>query len=92
MVRLNTNLLQPLPEVLYDSSTHVTIALLNVRSILPKLPDIGADKTLRSFSVLCFCETWLNASQPSPMLLDDQIDMRCDRVTRTKNKRTKVES
>ena len=61
--------------------SQVTIALLNVRSILAKLPDIRADNSLRSASILCFCETWLNASQPSPVLLDDQIDIRCDRVT-----------
>ena len=29
----------------------------------------------------CFCETWLNPSQPTPVLLDDQIDIRCDRMT-----------
>ena len=81
MVRLNTNLLQPVPEVACDSSSHITIALLNVRSILAKLPDIGADSSLRSASILCFCETWLNASQPSPVLLDNQIDIRCDRIT-----------
>ena len=52
------------------------IALLNVRSILSKLPDIKADNSLRSASILCFCETWLNASQPSPTLLHDQIDIR----------------
>ena len=52
-----------------------------MRSILAKLPDIRADNSLRSASVLCFCETWLNASQPSPVLLDDQIDIRCDRLT-----------
>ena len=40
-----------------------------------------ADNNLRSASILCFCETWLNAAQPSPLLLDDQIDIRCDRVT-----------
>ena len=41
---------------------------------------VRADNSLRSASVLCFCETWLNASQPSPVLLDDQIDIRltCD--------------
>ena len=43
MVRLNSNLLPPVPEVLCDPS-HVTFALLNVRSILAKLPDIRADK------------------------------------------------
>ena len=77
MVRLNTNLLHPLADVSCDTS-HVTIALLNVRSILAKLPDIRADNSLRCAS---FCETWLNASQPSPVLLDDEIDIRCDRVT-----------
>ena len=80
MLRLNSNLLQPLPEVLSDPY-HLTIALLNVRSIVAKLPDIHADKNLRSASTLCFCETWLNASQPTPVLLHDQIDIRCDRMT-----------
>ena len=38
MVRLNSNLLQPIPQVLYDSTSlsHLTIALLNVRSLLAK--------------------------------------------------------
>ena len=80
MLRLNSNLLQPLPEVLSDPY-HLTIALLNVRSIVAKLPDIHADKNLRSASTLCFCETWLNPSQPTPVLVDDQIDIRCDRMT-----------
>ena len=81
MFRLNSNLLQPVSQITCDPSSHVTIALLNVRSILAKLPDIRADHSLRSASILCFCETWLSASQPSPVLLDDQIDIRCDRVT-----------
>ena len=76
IVRLNTNLLHQLPDVSCDTS-HVTIALLNVRSILAKLLDIRAENNLRCASILCFCETWLNASQPSPVLLDDQIDIRC---------------
>ena len=60
---------------MYDSSH------LNIASIVAKLPDIRADNYLRCASVLCFCETWLNASQPSPVLLDDQTDIRCDRLT-----------
>ena len=52
-----------------------------MRSILAKLPHIRADNSLRSASVLCFCETWLNASQPHPVLLDDKFDIRCDRLT-----------
>ena len=39
-------------EVLYEP-TH---ALLNVRSIVAKLPDIRADKYLRCASILCSCE------------------------------------
>ena len=81
MFRQNSNLLQPVSQVTCDPSSHVTIALLNVRSVLAKLPDITADRSLRCASILCFCETWLNASQPSPVLLDDQIDISCDRVT-----------
>ena len=80
MFRLNSNRLPPLLEVPYQPS-HVTIALLNVRSIVAKLPDIRADKNLSCASILCFCETWLNASQPTPLLLCDQIDIRCDRMT-----------
>ena len=73
MVRLTSNLLQPMPEMSSDPS-HITIALLNLRCLIAKLPDITA-------GILCFCETWLNASQPSPVLLDDRIDIRCDTVT-----------
>ena len=80
MVRLNSNLLPPGPKASCDPC-HVTIALLNVRSIVAKLPDIRTDDNFKSANILCFCETWLNASQPSPVLLDDQIDIRCDRVT-----------
>ena len=80
MCRLNSNTLQPLPEVPYEPS-HVTFALLNVRSIVAKLPDVKADNNLSCANILCFCETWLNASQPTPVLLDDQVDIRCDRMT-----------
>ena len=81
MVRLNSNLLQPIPQVSYHSTflSHLTIALLNVRSFLAKLPDIKADNSLMSATIQCFCETWLNASKPSPVLNDDHIDIRCDR-------------
>ena len=77
---MNNNLLQSVPVLSHDPSC-VTVALLNVRSIIAKLPDIRADSNLRSASVLCFCETWLNAAQPSPMLIENQVDIRCDRVT-----------
>ena len=62
--------------------SHVNIALLNIRSIYVKLPDITADTKLRTADILCFCETWLNAAQPTPLLLDNQADIRCDRVSK----------
>ena len=55
--------------------------MLNFRSIVAKLPDVVADVSLGSATIQCFCETWLNACQPSPVLLDDQIDIRYDRIT-----------
>ena len=61
--------------------SHVSIALLNIRSIYAKLPDITADNKLRTVDILCFCETWLNASQPTPLLLDSQAEIRCDRMS-----------
>ena len=81
MVRLNNNVLPPMPQVFCDSASHLTIALLNVRSLVSKLQDIMCDSSLKSASILCFCETWLNATQSSPVLLNNQIDIRCDRIT-----------
>ena len=83
MVRLNDNLLQPVSQILCDSpsASYLTIALLNVRSIVAKMPDIKQDNNLKSASIKCFCETWLHASQLSPIVQDDQIDIRCDRMT-----------
>ena len=60
---------------------HITIAFLNVRSIVAKMPDIKQDNNLKSASVKCFCETWLNVSQLSPIVQHDEIDIRCDRTT-----------
>ena len=80
MIRLKTILLQTVPE-LKQHDNHVTIALLNVRSIVAKLPDIAEDNSLRSASILCFCETWLTASQPSPVLQGNSIAIRCDRAS-----------
>ena len=72
-----------LPRLQYLSlpSNYVTISLLNVRSIVAKLADIEHDVCLKAANVLCFCETWLTASQPSPNILNHQIAGRCDRQT-----------
>ena len=79
-MRLNSNLLQHELEVLCDPS-YLKIALLNFRYILAKLPDITTDKSLRSADFLCFCETWLNASQPTTLLLNNKADIRRDTIT-----------
>ena len=71
MARLREFLLQTVPQMQCSPCTsHVTLALLNVRLIVPKLADIEADCELNSANVLCFCETcsWLSPSQPSPVI------------------------
>ena len=80
MVRLNTKLLQTVPK-LHCHDNHVTIALLNIRSITAKLPDITNDDSLRNASIQCFCETWLTPSQPSPVIHKNHTAIRCDRET-----------
>ena len=83
MQRLNENLLSPIPVHTCPplSDTHVSIALLNVRSIVPKVPDISQDKSMKSAAILCFTETWLTEQQASPTLHDDYAVLRCDRIS-----------
>ena len=83
MDRLNTKLLVTVPQLQYHSlsNSHVTLALLNVRSITAKTPDILQDKYLGCANVLCFCETWLSLSHLFPPLHDHHIMLRCDRAT-----------
>ena len=67
MIRLNNNILLPVQQVMCD--THcVSVALLNIRSIGAKLPDVVEDKTLICATIQCFVRP-------------NQIDIRCDRVT-----------
>ena len=70
MARLNTKFLQTPPKLKFLDN-HFIIALLNVRSITAKVPDITKDGDLKSASILCFCEIWLTPSDPSPVILDD---------------------
>ena len=81
MARLNNKLLPPIPqlECLSLADNYVTICLQNVRSFLAKLGDIEQDICLKAANILCFCETWLTTSQPSPRILNDRIVIRCDR-------------
>ena len=84
MVRLNSKRVQPMPKLQCHSlsNNYVTIALLNVRSIIAKLPDIETDNNLKCANIQCFCETWLSASQPTPEVLNhNRTALRCDRAT-----------
>ena len=82
MCRLRGKNLQTMPNLqCLPSSSHVTLALLNVRSIVAKLTDIEADHELKSANVLCFCETWLSPDQPSPAIDATHVVLRCDRAT-----------
>ena len=83
MTRLNTKLLRPAPPLRFLSlhETHITVCLLNVRSLVAKLADIEHDIYLKAADVVCFRETWLTASQASPSIVNDQVAVRCDRQT-----------
>ena len=61
--------------------THVTFALLNVRCLLNKLPDIMHDVNLKCADVLCLCETWLSPQQDVPQLREGHVTIRSDRST-----------
>ena len=82
MSRLSCNLLPTLSKLQCVSlrSSHITVALLNVCSISAKLVDINNDDMLKYASVLCFCETWLSPPQPSPVLHDNHVVFRSDRI------------
>ena len=82
MKRLNSKLL-PVRQFrcLSLPDKYVTIAFLNVRSIIAKLADIQQDNCLKAANIVCFCETWLSASQSSPAIIDNQFVARCDRQT-----------
>ena len=78
---LRSKLLQQVqPLQCFPCTTHVTIALLNVRSIGAKLADIEADLEFQGADVLCFCETWLSPAQPPPVIKADHVILRCDRA------------
>lgn len=83
MQRLNDNLLMPIPVCILPplSNDHVSVALLNVRSIMPKLPDIQQDVSLKSATILCFTETWLTQQQTTPTLVEGHTVLRCDRLS-----------
>ena len=82
MERLATNLLPPLqkPRCLsLPKPAYTTIALLNVRSIQPKLYDIEEDPITSVIDIFCITETWLSPSRPSPSLKPNHVIFRHDR-------------
>ena len=80
MVRLNSKLLRTIPvlKCLSLSANYVAIALLNVRSTVPK---IKQDKCFQHKNLLGFCETWLSPPQASPVIHEDHVVLRCDRAS-----------
>ena len=77
MQRLNENLLDPLT-VYTCPDNYITIGLLNVRSLVSKLPDIECDA---SASILCFTETWLQPDIESPVVRGKNQSLRSDRAS-----------
>ena len=64
------------------SDNYIALALLlNVRSIVPKIPDIKHDDCLKCGSILCFTETWLTCQQTSPVLRENHTIIRSDRLS-----------
>ena len=80
MERLNNNLLSPLP-MFTCPDNYISIALLNVRSLVAKLPDIQCDHSLTSAGILCFTETWLTPQVSSPVILGNHQVIRSDRTS-----------
>ena len=80
MERLKKNLLNPLPTYTTPKDC-ITIALLSVRSLIPKLPDIECDKSLSCASILCFTETWLTPQRDTPIICGNYRSIRSDRAS-----------
>ena len=51
-----------------STGAHVKVELLNIQSLLPKLPDIRIDIQKRRPDILCFVETNLKSSTPDRFL------------------------
>ena len=80
MERLNNNLLRYLPPFVATTDSYFNIALINIRSIIAKLPDIEQDSVLKSADVVCFTETWLTHDK-NLQLPNCQTIVRSDRGT-----------
>ena len=88
MSRLSSKVVQdvPVPQCHRLCDNHITIALLNIRCLLNKLPDITNDVNMICADVVCLCETWLSPTQQIPQLFDGHVNLRCDRSHANNNK------
>ena len=60
MERLADKIIQPIPKPsLLCSPNNLSIAMLNILSIVNKIEDIRNDKFLQSVDIVCLTETWL---------------------------------
>ena len=65
MVAAPTGLTHP---IVSAASSNITIGLLNVQSLLPKLPDIEAELQQRDADIYCFTETNLKTGTPNRLV------------------------
>ena len=56
---------QPTNVTITTASASITLELLNVQSLLPKLPDVRSELSQRNADILCFTETNLRTSTPN---------------------------
>ena len=82
MLRLHSKHLTCVPTLKCHEllTSHVTIALLNVRCVCAKLSDLMCDEDLKCANILCLCETWLSPSQNLPLLMNNHKTLRSDRI------------
>ena len=75
MERLSSNIILPPLEkakcMSLPKPAYTTIALLNIRSVQPKLCDIQQDPIISVIDIFGVTETWLYPLQPSPSLKPD---------------------
>ena len=83
MERLANRIVQCMlkPSFIQLSTQHMTICLLNVRSVINKLEDINHDTILQSVDMLCLSETWLSPLTQTPSVIDGYNVIRCDRTS-----------
>ena len=59
---------------------------IKCRSIVNEVDDVRCDSFLQSVDALCVCETWLTASNQTPILIDGPNVIRSDRANANNNR------